>query len=69
MATAYSRASPARPALSTLVRRVASWYGQQRRCRVTLAELSRLTHHVLAEIGIGRQQIGEISRVLSRRTP
>ena len=56
------------PTLPALLRRLATWYGQERRYRETVAELSALSDHVLADIGIGRHQIGEIARALSRRT-
>ena len=64
---AHSRIESGIPSLPALLRRLAAWYGQQRRYRETVAELSRLGDHVLADIGIGRHEIGEIARTLSRR--
>jgi uncharacterized protein YjiS (DUF1127 family) len=55
------------PSLPALLRRLAAWYRQERRYRETVAELSALSDHVLADIGIGRHQIGEVARALSRR--
>jgi uncharacterized protein YjiS (DUF1127 family) len=55
------------PSLSGLVRRLARWYGQQRRYRETVSELDRLSDHVLADIGIGRHQIHEVARAISRK--
>ena len=50
-----------------LLRRLVSWYRQDRRYRETVAELDRLSDHVLADIGIGRHQIHEVARTLTRR--
>ena len=55
------------PSLLALLRRLASWYETHRRYRQTAFELNGLSDHVLADIGIGRHQIGEIARALSRR--
>jgi uncharacterized protein YjiS (DUF1127 family) len=63
----YPCVEPKLPLLLAVLRRVASWYRQQRRYRETVAELSRLSDHVLADIGIGRHQIAEIARASSRR--
>ena len=56
------------PSTFALLRRLATWYGQQRRYRQTVSELSALSDHVLADIGIGRGQIGEVARALTRRS-
>lgn len=50
-----------------LLRRLVSWYQEDRRYRETVSELDRLSDHVLADIGIGRHQIQEIAQALSRR--
>ena len=55
------------PSLLALLRRGVSWYQRNRTYRQTVADLSRLSDHVLADIGIGRHEIGEIARALSRR--
>jgi uncharacterized protein YjiS (DUF1127 family) len=55
------------PSLPALLGRLASWYGQRRRYRETVSELSRLSDYVLADIGIGRHQIHEVARVMSRK--
>jgi uncharacterized protein YjiS (DUF1127 family) len=55
------------PSLLALLRRLRTWYQQNRRYRATVAELGKLSDHVLADIGIGRHQIDEIARALSRR--
>jgi uncharacterized protein YjiS (DUF1127 family) len=51
-----------------LLGRLASWYGQRRRYRETVSELSRLSDHVLADIGIGRHQIHEVARAMSEKS-
>jgi uncharacterized protein YjiS (DUF1127 family) len=56
------------PSLLALLRRCATWYEGNRRYRETVFELSRLSDHVLADLGIGRHQIREIARTLSRPT-
>lgn len=56
------------PSPVALLRRLATWYGQDRCYRQTVSELSKLSDHVLADIGIGRHQIGEVARALSRRS-
>jgi uncharacterized protein YjiS (DUF1127 family) len=55
------------PSLLALLRRVATRYETHRRYRRTAFELSGLSDHVLADIGIGRHQIDEIARALNRR--
>jgi uncharacterized protein YjiS (DUF1127 family) len=50
-----------------LLRQLGAWYGRNRRYRETVAELGRLSDHVLTDIGIGRHQIPEVARTLSRR--
>lgn len=64
---AYPRIESGMPSWLASLRRLAAWYGQQRRYRATVAELSGLSDHVLADIGVGRHQIGEIAQALSRR--
>jgi uncharacterized protein YjiS (DUF1127 family) len=56
------------PSVLALVRRLVAWYERDRKCRETVAELSRLSDHVLADVGIGRHEILEIARNLSRKT-
>ena len=51
---------------AALLRRLLARYEQHRQYRKTVAELGRLSDHVLADIGIGRHQISEIARTLSR---
>ena len=58
--------SRARSPFELLVR-AAAWYQRNRRYRETASELSRLSDHVLADIGIGRHEISGIARNLSRR--
>jgi uncharacterized protein YjiS (DUF1127 family) len=55
------------PSLLALLRRTATSYQTYRRYRQTAFELSGLSDHVLADIGIGRHQIDEIARAMSRR--
>ena len=55
------------PSLLALLQRFATWYERNRRYRETVSELSRLSDHVLADVGIGRHQIPEVARALSRR--
>jgi uncharacterized protein YjiS (DUF1127 family) len=55
------------PSLLALVRRLATWYERYRHYRETVSELSRLSDHVLADVGIGRHEIGEVARGLSWR--
>jgi uncharacterized protein YjiS (DUF1127 family) len=55
------------PSVLGLLRRFAAWYERNQRYRETAWELSGLSDHVLADIGIGRHQIREIARALSRR--
>jgi uncharacterized protein YjiS (DUF1127 family) len=55
------------PSLSALLQRLATWYERNRAYRETVSELSRLSDHALADVGIGRHEIGEIARNLSRR--
>jgi uncharacterized protein YjiS (DUF1127 family) len=50
-----------------LLRRLGAWYRRDRQYRATVAELNQLSDHVLADIGIGRHQIHEVARTLSRR--
>lgn len=64
----YPRIESGMPSPLALLRRFRAWYGQARRYHETVAELSALSDHVLADIGVGRHQIGEIARALSRRT-
>ena len=56
------------PSLLALLRRFAIWYEGNRRYRETVFELSKLSDHLLADLGIGRHQIREIARTLSRPT-
>ena len=63
----YPRLESGVPSLLALLRRLRTWYQQNRRYRETVAELGKLSDHVLADIGIGRHQIDEIARALSRR--
>jgi uncharacterized protein YjiS (DUF1127 family) len=63
----YPAVESGAPSLLELLRRVATRYETYRRYRRTAFELSGLSDHVLADIGIGRHQIGEIARALSRR--
>jgi uncharacterized protein YjiS (DUF1127 family) len=51
----------------SLLGRLASWYEQRRRYRETVSELGSLSDHVLADIGIGRHQIHEVARAMSRK--
>ena len=55
------------PSLLAPLRQFAAWYERNRRYRDTVADLSRLSDHVLADIGIGGHQIPEIAGNLSRR--
>jgi uncharacterized protein YjiS (DUF1127 family) len=55
------------PSPLDLLRRLSAWYQRDRQYRATVAELDRLSDHVLADIGIGRHQIHEVARTLSRR--
>jgi uncharacterized protein YjiS (DUF1127 family) len=55
------------PSLLALLRRLRTWYQQSRRYRETVSELGKLSDHLLADIGIGRHQIREIARAVSRR--
>ena len=63
----YPPIEPGVPSLFALLRRFATWYEHNRRYRRTVWELSGLSDHVLADVGIGRHQIPEIARTLSRR--
>ena len=63
----YPRLESGVPSLLALLRRFATWYEGNRRYRETVFELSRLSDHMLADLGIGRHQIHEIARALSRR--
>jgi uncharacterized protein YjiS (DUF1127 family) len=63
----YPRLESGVPSLLALLRRFATWYERNRRYRETVSELSRLSDHVLADVGIGRHQIPEIGRAMSRR--
>jgi uncharacterized protein YjiS (DUF1127 family) len=56
-----------RPSLRGLLASLRTRYEQHRRYRETVAELGRLSDHVLADIGIARHQIGAIARTVSRR--
>jgi uncharacterized protein YjiS (DUF1127 family) len=53
--------------LSTLLRRLGTWYRQDRKYRETVAEPGKLSDHVLADIGINRFEIPAVARTLSRR--
>ena len=53
--------------LLALGRRLAAWYERNRNYRATVFELGRLSDRVLADVGIGRHEIGEVARSLSRR--
>jgi uncharacterized protein YjiS (DUF1127 family) len=53
--------------LSALLQRLATWYERNRAYRETVAELSRLSDHILADVGMGRHEIEEIARSLGRR--
>jgi uncharacterized protein YjiS (DUF1127 family) len=55
------------PSLRALLGSLFNHYERRRRYRETVAELDRLSDHVLADIGIGRHEIGAIARTLSER--
>jgi uncharacterized protein YjiS (DUF1127 family) len=55
------------PSLLALALRLAAWYERNRRYRETVSELSRLSDHVLADLGIGPDEIRAVARALSRR--
>ena len=55
------------PSPLALLRQLGVWYGQNRRYRQTVSELARLSDRTLADIGIGRHQIHEVARTLSRK--
>ena len=55
------------PSPLALLRRLGVWYRRDRQYRATVAELDSLSDHVLADIGIGRHQIHEVARTLTRR--
>lgn len=55
------------PSPLALLRRLSAWYRRDRQYCATVAELNRLSDHVLADIGIGRHQIHEVARTLTRR--
>jgi uncharacterized protein YjiS (DUF1127 family) len=54
------------PSLLALLRQLGTWYERNRCYRQTVSELGKLSDHVLADIGIGRHQIDEIARTLSK---
>ena len=64
---AYPRVESGVPSLPELLRRLATWDLTNRRYHARVAQLSSLSDHVLADIGISRHQIGEIARAISRR--
>ena len=64
----YPRLASGVPPLLALLRRLVSRYEQHRRYRETVTELGRLNDHLLADIGIGRHQISDMARALSRHT-
>ena len=55
------------PSPLAVLRRLRTWYERNRQYRQTVSELSSLSDHVLADIGIGRYQIHEVARTLSGR--
>ena len=55
------------PSLRALLQRLRSWYERNRQYRRTVAELGRLSDDVLADIGIGRHEIVEVARTLTRK--
>ena len=55
------------PSLLELLQRLATRYATYRRYRQTVFQLSGLSDRVLADIGIGRHQIREMARAMSRR--
>jgi uncharacterized protein YjiS (DUF1127 family) len=63
----YPAPEPGMPSLSALLRRLGIWYRQDRNYRETVAELSKLSDQVLADIGINRFEIPAVARTLSRR--
>jgi uncharacterized protein YjiS (DUF1127 family) len=63
----YPELEPRGSSLRALLRQLAVWYEGYRRYRETVAELSRLSDYVLADIGIGRHQIHEIAQATRTR--
>jgi uncharacterized protein YjiS (DUF1127 family) len=63
----YPEFAPGVPSLRALLGSLLTRYEQHRRYRATVAELGRLSDHVLADIGVGRHEIGAIARTLSER--
>jgi uncharacterized protein YjiS (DUF1127 family) len=63
----YPELGSAGSSLRALLRQLAAWYEGYRRYRETVAELSRLSDYVLADIGISRHQIREIAQAMRRR--
>jgi uncharacterized protein YjiS (DUF1127 family) len=63
----YPELEPGVPSLGALLRRLASWYQGNRRYHETVFELSRLSDYVLADIGIGRDQIHQIAQATRGR--
>lgn len=48
--------------LGHLLRRVGSWFGEQRRYRQTMNELSALTDRELDDIGLRRSEIEQVAQ-------
>jgi uncharacterized protein YjiS (DUF1127 family) len=55
------------PPLLAWVRSARSRYAQHRLYRETVAALAELDDRILADIGIGRHEIHEIARAMSRK--
>jgi uncharacterized protein YjiS (DUF1127 family) len=63
----YPEVQSGLPWLRSLLGSLLTRYEQHRRYRDTVAELGRLSDHVLADIGISRHEIGAIARTVSER--
>jgi uncharacterized protein YjiS (DUF1127 family) len=63
----YPAARAGVPSLLALLRRLGTWYERNRHYRETVSELSRLSDHALADIGIGRHEIDGVARGLSSK--
>jgi uncharacterized protein YjiS (DUF1127 family) len=61
----YSATEPAAPLLAWL-HRARTRYARYRLYRETVAALAELDDRILADIGIGRHEIHEIARAMSR---
>jgi uncharacterized protein YjiS (DUF1127 family) len=55
------------PKAPSLLLRLRTWYERNRQYRRTVAELGRLSDDVLADIGIGRHEIVDVARTLTRK--